>query len=999
MLMVICSNCGQPLPEKARFCGHCGHARSEIETDDEPRSEKPEQPVTVIPPASDMPGGNTTPDTCTTASFSPDVVASDENASGDALRMQGLPPTLSPGDVRKAELASQRAAVSAYLLHVIPYVDVKYRDQNRALFEKNASDPPPLEEDSWTSIAFIAGRYGHLPWSHALLTELKLGLWQALVWAVRFEYTFPLRQKFVAERFYQLAEFLRGTAADAAFQLYALDSVHSLLIELDRNTLKKGRDDIAKLLPAPPIVALTQNLERYADCAEVKPVLSSIERLWEFLDSRKEAKNQETLALVRQGTITPQVMQRLATMGIIICSSVVYRSIHNDLESRLSDEQLQAMLVLADFATRYSTGDYPAKAQKYSFLLRAIQTMRSGRYEPAAIVLELTEKFNSKKNVGAGSAPALGSGRDGSTTSSDLVALVTRHLAEQRDLGHSAPVEARKWARVFAGLHGLSESDRALFEMEARLHGVEEKEFKEPEIELSSVGQPPRVAIKPESGPLGFLTQEQRVQLLNSIRNARLSHVKELLHDARARILTAIATVLFDNAFEEILPPRRSLHIRSTNGIDPFTDAKTRLMSPIHNDQLKALQSFALAVREITNRDDVDIAREWLVFAQARVNGLLKALPAWEENYRKGSASWEEIWNLAVVYFCSMKDAIQALEMLVPGVSSRASPLSHLRFALYCAVQVLEQAEQHSKEASNRAAAFLVEHLTKLPLPECYLAWLLLVNETQSVMDNKRQLQVLTTFQDVLERPISILRSDNQGEEASIAEFEQNLNDLLHIIHTLEEHYVLEPQENRLGIRSELVATFLRTPPVALKRVGIFVDYENTPSILVQRKGPEAVAQALMRHAARFGEVVCSWVCVTPRNIPDVAGMSLSFEAVGFRVRYPRGMTGVLTPKDNSADFVLLERITHENAQSKPDMYMIVSGDRDYFEIIMNLLEQGKAVRLVASRSERHLSGAYKRLEEKSMKGELPETCGKFFIDNLDEILNAVAVLSPRSEI
>src|SRR5581483_2137727 len=113
-------------------------------------------------------------------------------------------------------------------------------------------------------------------------------------------------------------------------------------------------------------------------------------------------------------------------------------------------------------------------------------------------------------------------------------------------------------------------------------------------------------------------------------------------------------------------------------------------------------------------------------------------------------------------------------------------------------------------------------------------------------------------------------------------------------------------------------------------------------------------------------------------------------EQANFQVQYPRGEPQTGQAPKNLTDFVLLERITAESIDSEPDIYILVSGDKDYYEKIIGLLERGNMVRLVASMSNAHLAKKYKALEERRLRARHAEghTESDFSIDNLDDILS-----------
>ena len=734
--MACCPKCGAEIRQQARFCSKCG---SKMDSDFSERTSSASG--WVGPEEAETDADSTVEPELPSVMPPEEIKAATSSSLGDL-----------PLIVGKEEVVEQASVIARKLLELVPFAKAEHRDKNKTLFEKNALQPAPIEDSSWGRMAHIAGVYGQVMWEIPLTIEPKLGLWQALVWAIQYEYYF--RPKLFAGRFLMLAEFLSGCAEDTVFRTHAFENIEILLREFDATNLQKVRDDLIKLPTSPTIVA---------------------------------------------------------------------------------------------------------------------------------------------KETGG------------------------------------------------------------------------------------------------EEDPLGFLNEDQRAKLLESMRSLRLDQMRTVLRRARGPLLAAISKALSDTSFDEILPPRRTFYVRSNNRDDSLVEVKKRLMSPDKDTQNKALLQLEQIARETTDKENGPIAREWLLFARARVQSLNKAVPLWREDYNKGIASWEEIWNLAVALVRS-EDFIQALEVLKSGVKELNAPFSHLRFALKSNVDILQHAEIYNKATISLAVKFLLDNLTKLPLAECYLTWLLLANEVQEPIDYNKQLYIISIFQDILDRPIRILRPENQAEEVTIEDFENDFEGLLSIMQRLEDNYILEPHKERIGIKSKMLTTFLRTPQIVPKRVGLFVDYENLrPMLPVEMQTqPKEVGDILARHASKYGDVVCRWLCAAPRNIPDSADMSEGFQRAGFVVQFPRGRTGQLFPTENLTDFVLVECITFEMMHSKPDIYVIVSGDGDYFEKIMRLLEQGNSVHLISSAN--NMASRYRRLEQRSQQYQLPEDYGGFFIDNLNEILQTKLV-------
>ncbi len=1007
--MVSCFKCGAQLRDQARFCSQCGTPQT--------LSLPPEEAATVIAStrgdvheANTMPSRGTNESVAVQKDISPLNEAIIEATNGsDSSIVDGtpfdlpkedngrdiqqieppaqevavsVPPTPflleSPIETRKAELAEQRTTIAANLQTVIPFVEGPYLEQNRDWFERGVSLSPPIEDNLWGNIAHTIGVYGRFMWKRPLDAAQKSGMWQALIWAVKYESCFHPNK--VASRFLALVYFYNGCHNDPGFanpilvdieSLVSDPDISTLIIEPDPNdnsvSLKKMEKAVSEIIPTPVIAQLLQKIE-------TRQVIVAIERLWFLLDKNYEKTNRETIEKAGKELGTLQAKESLARLAGVICLNAVnhYAQVNGQLGGALSNVQLEEAMLLADFAAQYSTTDYyKARARRNHLLLSALSRMRSGTLEPASFAEELRERLGAKE-------------QDKSALSAwaDLIGMVMHYLAELRQANRLDPAGAEKWRQVFTGVSGLSEPDRKQFLAEVALHSVSGNG------PISNDETPVQVKSEVRKLPLGFLSDDQSTRLLKSIHILDFEEMGMILQSARQSIFSALKDALADPLFKDIRPPRRSFHIRSNNRSDLFLEEKTRILSPHRDDWEKALRFFMQAVNEVADSDDLPVACEWLLFARARVEGILKVVLFWQTNFNKGVASWEEIWNLAVYSFL-MKDYVQALEVLKPGVINQHAPFSHLRFALNCAVLILQQPERYSKDIVDRTVAFLLENITILPLPACYLAWLLLVNDSQEASDYKKQEPILRAFEEILDRPISILRPENIVDEDTIETFENDLKGLLSTIQMLEEKYVLELQGNKLGIRSKMVATFLRTQQVVPKRVGLFIDYENLLPLLSEgmKRKPKEVGEILLRHVSRYGNVVCSWACAARSNIPDPDGLSEELGKVGIRVQFPRGETGALFAKPNLTDFVLVERITYETTHSRPDVYIIVSGDKDYYEKIMGLLEEKKTVHLVASISGGNLASKYKKLEEKSKRSQLPESLpGDFFIDNFDEI-------------
>jgi hypothetical protein len=803
--MRSCPSCGSDAPERARFCGNCGRplcappvqepceasetlivkgspailwreARKRTENGgvQVEQLSAPEQVAVVLPfyknKTSDEQNGIYSQ--ALPAAMSPQISHTSSENNGISS-----PATVPIEERVKAMLTQQRLPILNHLLALIPFVDEARSAKNQAQFERNALTLPPIEDDSWGHIAFITGIYGRYMWKHPLSTEQKQGMWHALLWAVRYEQFF--RPKMVNDRCGELFNFLNGSAHDSAFLAYALEDLHSLIYDLNSITLRKLNERLAKLTLVPrgfvhqlqaylqerittaPLltVALTSAPRaETAEALEIDQVMQAIEQLWPLLDKKTESRNHALFQQAHQAPQETQSKQNLAILANFISRNALYRYTHegNLPGSTLSEQQLLQVILLSRFATEHSSDSIAC----YCYVLfRALQHMRSHSLDPSSLINELKTQFSHKTLA-----------KTESEIWSDLFGLVTRHLTEQRKSGLLETAEAEDWIQVGANLPHISLAVLERFLTEARLHKVHDSPALH-KMQTSIIQQPEENNV---SYSLAFLGEERSKELLESIREAHLEHVGVILQQARQPLLSSLSQILSHNSFNELLPPRRPLHIRNKNGVDLFPTAKSQILSPNQSDWRQALPIFEQGERETTRRDYKNLAREWLLFAQARVYGPIKVVTRWEEDRSKGIASWEEIWNLTVFYV-KIKQLAKALEILAPAVEAQRAPLMQLRFALYCGAQLLERGPAEKPPDVDRAAHFLIAHLTTLPLPECYLAWQLLVNERIMDIDLIEQLHILSTFQTMMDQPIKLLAPEEIQSDVALEALEREL--------------------------------------------------------------------------------------------------------------------------------------------------------------------------------------------------------------------------------
>ena len=329
----------------------------------------------------------------------------------------------------------------------------------------------------------------------------------------------------------------------------------------------------------------------------------------------------------------------------------------------------------------------------------------------------------------------------------------------------------------------------------------------------------------------------------------------------------------------------------------------------------------------------------------------------------------------------------------MPGIKSQHAPFSHLRFALFCAITMLQQKAKYQGSMAL-AEDFLLDNLLKLPVPLSYLIWLLLANDAPEAIDSTQQLSQFKVFQDLLDHSITYKRPAHPAREISIEDFERDFQGLLTMAQKLERDYVLEPPQKSITIKSKTLGTSIRVSYDTSARVGIFVDYENLIFSLPgeMKQQPEMIATTLLEYAGTYGDVVTRCICYSPANINKIPNVKLpdiqrEFQNAGFKIEVPRDVDGNMKIRENQSDSVLLECITDAMIESALDVYIIVSGDYIYYERVRRLLEQGYTVSMVSyTGPSKKLSDKYRLLQDK--KAYMLEEPGEFIIGKIEKIFD-----------
>jgi len=715
---------------------------------------------------------------------------------------------------------------------------------------------------------------------------------------------------------------------------------------------------------------------------DYEPVLDALEHLFDFLDKNREAENRRNIANARQNKSNG----KLIGMCLHIFRQVieVYKNrqtarylaqddfkyafdlVHYALQK--SEEELQSA---AGDLTRKKAEDHLASAKKYECVLETLCELRAGHLTPAAIMRRARNSYREEIGSMAAMLPW-----------KDIASVVSSYLTEQAQAQQripDIPEVARQWAEAYSDIEDVDE--------EAYTTVLDAAQHHAPDM----------------INPLGFLTKAEQASLRDSLRDLRFEQIGLLFRDKQSALLQRLGEALYDPSFSSALAPRRSIHMVFRK-VEFIPWIKELLARQDERAPEQALNWFKwLYEDEYVPAEYAPVLREWHLYVKARARGLLEAFDGWQEDVSQGVASWEEIWNMAATLH--EKYSVNALKALLPGVESQRAPFSHLNFALYCAVTILQRKEKYLKESVTLAETFLLENLWKLPVPLSYLTWLALANDAPEVIDSHQHFSRVKVFQELLDHSIAYTYAAHPAHEISIEDFEKGMQELLLLAQKLEHGYVLEAPQKSIALKSIMLGTSFRISYYAArsvrKRVGIYVDYENLLFSLpeeMQHKS-ELIARTLLEHADTYGDVVSRWVCYSPANIrflPNVKLNSLQqdFQNAGFKIEVPRDVDGNLKIRANQSDSVLIECITSDMIENKLDVYIIVSGDHFYYERVRRLLEKGHTVSIVSysgteEGSEKKVSDKYITLQK--MRAFMPKEHGEFTIDNIRDIFHLTA--------
>ena len=674
-----------------------------------------------------------------------------------------------PGEVLSAdELLSMRRTVVETLKELLPFAADEHKAKNSLLLLTAAQSDAPLQDRLWDDVAYTAGAYCLFMSGKPLTNEQRLGLLDAIVWA--FSYCRVYRPSLMKPTLTKLCVFLESTIQSYETQSASrvAKAINLAGGQADRSILRRllalanKNPDVRSLVhlrePDEPFEPSSSQTEQSVSNDEIVAVIDQITRNLYVLDRKHADTNIRLLETARQNPHrgTPA---RLATLAHLVGRNVLFRYRRG---TKVPDDAIIAASTLARFAANHGTGNSQAESRLNATLLEGISKLQSR-------ATDATTFFKQAESELANMNPQNAARRQ--SFWDDLLEIASVHLGGMAAAGRYERDDALGWVMAVAEhIEEIKWGRDAVrsFLNEVKKHNVGESVHLE-RIERH-IGH---VEDDRSSGALSFLKPSLQEEFGGWVRSSDLERIKTALWDNRQELLRATSRALAHPSFQTISHPVRFGNIPPRTK-SRFAAARESVRSNDKARQEAAVNQFAELSGEYAPPEARLFFHEWLAYAKALVRGPHTAAGDWEEIHRQG-ASFEAAWNLASFYL-RQNSPQKALEILTPGVTSLRAPFSHLRFALYCGVQVIESLPEF-KDVTNPALVFLMANLCKLPIAQCYLTWLGLLKVVPH--DNLIEQSVkLATFQDLEAKPIEILepsiRPDQEGVDR-IDKFRQYL--------------------------------------------------------------------------------------------------------------------------------------------------------------------------------------------------------------------------------
>lgn len=852
------------------------------------------------------------------------------------LKPTAIPPhLLNPTDpyaYLKRELTTQRMEIITSMDELLPLVYENHRAENQALFVDILARQPPLEDEAWGHAAFVLGAYGNYMYRHPLDLLKKLEIWRAQLWAVYYERCY--RRKYLAQRCQQLIHFCQGCAANSTFLTIALHDLATLCLYLEVNCLRK--------------------LQQMLQTLQIQP-----EELFKLIGTRMVEAEQERAERIANQPAPAKLKER------------------PKLNSRPGEEKVIPEEEMPSLSPRVRKWlDFLNQEQRRAFFT-------SLRDDHLATVQHILDQNREP--------------------------LLTALLAELIDAGPLDYQRPRALVPV-RGKRGMADYDG--FCEAFRLLSSTSLQDRQAALRLFEQNRPED--LRPE--------YRQRAREWQLYARARTQGC------TRVAAEWARACQQNEASWEEIWNLAYYQYKTGTPGeaISLLAPGLADLEAPICHFQLALLCSLTLLLEPGKAGEDV--------LPNARVL-LIRYLGHWP--HPLAFLAWLVLASdipgtLRPLdmsrYLSRFQELLEApITLPDPRANQTEEQLNDLRDAL---VRLHDEEtwllwlndyatrRPHGYRLWQRLAA-TAEHMQRLDRAETALQHMVEIcydlDYALAQQDEEKAL-VIKDLRGYLEKLFEFYQRHNLFKQGWAA-FETcypTLNHLglwdepepaNHTLLKLTESYLqqfrhqqiqhrlaVEEVKSRSEIRrraldSQATGSLVPAPRKIDRRVGIFVDYENIAGFIPRGQDIESVGQALANYAAQFGAVICRWASASPRNLSNLADVHVGLEAAQFQIRYPQRELQFSASRKDLADYALLECMSEASLRDHLDVYLVVSGDRDYYERIYSLLEHGCTVRVLAN--ETNLSHTYRELEQQRRRKQQTEGRKEtdFFIDNLDEVL------------
>lgn len=473
---------------------------------------------------------------------------------------------------------------------------------------------------------------------------------------------------------------------------------------------------------------------------DIQQVIAAIETNFGFLDRRQASENRRVIAESRSNISDPTATSRLARLASMVAKSAVFRQGRHPI----SQKQIGDAVLLAQFGVACLHGREQQDCQFSLALLTGLAALRRKTIDAAT----LFERVGSLlKNGGEARLRARWE---------ELLATVTVHLGDPASAGPVDSDEANQWARVIAEHVDRGKWKPALLERFIKTlqsHGVGESIYLDRLVNRAKEG----AGRTPPEGTLSFLGPALQNDFRTWVQNSEFDKIRRVLWDNRFSLLQATSRVLVHPSFQTLQPPRQSIYL-PFRLLKAFDAAKAGAWSQDKPRQQAAITQFAELSEQSAYPESQVFFQEWHAYAKAVCLGAHSAAQDWSDIQKrlKQYVPFEVIWNLSVFYMRQNRPE-QALALLSPGITSLRAPFSHLRFAIYCGIQVLQSKNPENIDVS--VLDFMAKNLCHLPISHCYLCWLCLLEVAPS-NDLIEQSQKLATFQELEGSPVVVMEPD-----------------------------------------------------------------------------------------------------------------------------------------------------------------------------------------------------------------------------------------------